>query len=108
MKLTFDFKFEDVIDKIDSNLSRVQILDNKIGPDYILKNAKEYEILFINSKFSDGKEIVYDEIFKLKNGLILYLSREQETPIFKLKVYYDIKLINELKMFLNTIKLWKE
>ena len=108
MKLTFDFKFEDVIDKIDSNLSRVQILDNKIGPDYILKNAKEYEILFINSKFSDGKEIVYDEIFKLKNGLILYLSREQETPIFKLKVYYDIKLINELNMFLNTIKLWKE
>jgi hypothetical protein len=108
MKLTFDFKFEDIVDKIDSTLSRIQILDNKISPDYILKNAKDYEILFINSKFSDSKEIVYDEIFKLKNGLILYLSREQETPIFKLKVYYNIKQINELKMFLSTLKLWKE
>ena len=53
MKLTFDFKFEDIIDKIDNTLSRIQILDNKISPDYILKNAKDYEILFINSKFSD-------------------------------------------------------
>ena len=49
MKLTFDFKFEDIIDKIDNTLSRIQILDNKISPDYILKNAKDYEILFINS-----------------------------------------------------------
>jgi len=108
MKLTFDFKFEGVIDNLEKNLSRVEVLDNKIGPNYIEKNSKEYEILFTNSKFLNGKEIIDDQIFKLKNGLILYLSREEQTPNFKLKIYYGKNQINEIKMFLNTIKLWKE
>jgi len=108
MKLTFDFKFEGVIDNVEKYLSRVEVLDNKIGPSFIEKNSKGHEILFTNSKFSNGKETIDDQIILLKNGLILYLSREEQTPNFKLKIYYRKNQINEIKMFLNTIKLWKE
>jgi len=106
--MTFNFKFERFIDKHEDVLSRVEVNDSNITPEFIKKKAKDFEILFTNSKFENDREFIYDQIIKLKNRLILYLCREQDTTSFKLKIYYNSSQINEIKMFLSTIKLWKE
>ena len=106
--ITFNFKFEKYVDNHENGLSRVELNESVITPELINKKAKDFEILFTNSKFENGKEFIHDQIIKLKNGLILYLCREQDTNLFRQKIYYNPSQINEIKMFLNSIKLWKE
>jgi hypothetical protein len=105
MVIDLSFKYEYVIDRM---LSRVQVVDYKITPSFITNNSKDYEILFTNSKYSNGKELIYDQIFKLKSGLILYLCRESNTTNFLLNVYYTSEQTNEINILLSAIKQWKE
>jgi hypothetical protein len=105
MVIDLSFKYEYVIDRM---LSRVQVVDYKITPSFINNNSKDYSILFTNSKYTNGKEVIYDQIFKLKSGLILYLCRESNTPNFLLNVYYTPEQTNEINILLSAIKLWKE
>lgn len=105
MVIDLSFKYEYIID---NKLSRVQIMDSNLTPEYITKKSKEFEIIFTNSKYSNNKEVIYDQIIKLKSGLILYLCRESNTTNFLLNVYYTPEQTNEINLFLSAIKLWKE
>jgi hypothetical protein len=104
--LNFEYKFEYILNQINSNFSIVEILDTKADPKYVEENAKNVVKIFENSKLSSGNLITDDVIYLLKSGIYLYLLREKDILKYKIRAYYTQEKSNEIKILIKNIEKW--
>lgn len=78
-----------------------------ITPEILIN--KNFEIEYLNSFEYDGEIKHSDGIFKHRSGFYLYLSRLTLSEInFKVKVYYDVDQLSEVKFFIKNLTKLKE
>ena len=85
--------------KVNSNLT--------ITPELLIK--KNFNVEYLDSFEFDGEIKHYEGIFKHKSGFYLYLSKINPSEIsFKVKVYYDVNQLDEVKFFIKNLSKLKE
>jgi hypothetical protein len=78
-----------------------------IEPELLIK--KNFEVEYLNSFEYNGEIKHFDGIFKNRSGFYLYLSKITLSEInFKIKVYYDVSQLEEVKFFIKNLSKLKE
>ena len=73
-----------------------------IEPELLIK--KNFEVEYLNSFEYNGEIKHSDGIFKNRSGIYLYLSKITLSEInFKIKVYYDVSQLEEVKFFIKNL-----
>lgn len=105
MKESYFDKFYDGLDGVYS-IMNIEFPIEILTPVNLLNNEKyeeKYEPIFLNSKYN--KDIYHTEaIFKHSSGLYIHLERMENEKQFKIKIVYESKKYEELKIFINSLK----
>ena len=96
--------FLDVIKNREQKLYGVLKVNTHLSltPDLLIK--KDFDIEYLNCDEFNG-EITYNEgIFKHRSGFFIYLSKSTISEItFKVRVYYDVVQLEEVKFFIKNL-----